>query len=56
MKQQPGIFECTRQSLLCWCLLCIEVGARMFEHLVSIGNQLKLFLKNTLVVLLDFQP
>jgi len=39
MQQQPpgqqlGIFECTRQSLLHRCWLCIEIGGRTFEHLL----------------------
>ena len=32
IRQQPGIFERTRQFLLCH-RLCIEVGGRTFEHL-----------------------
>ena len=33
IRQQPGIFKCTHQSLLhqCWCRLCIKMGGRMFE-------------------------
>jgi hypothetical protein len=42
-KQQPGIFECTCQYLLCWCLLCIEVSVHMLEHLVLIGHKLQPF-------------
>ena len=41
----PGIFECTHQSLLFWNWLCIKVSGCTFEHLVSIGNKLQLFLK-----------
>jgi glycerol-3-phosphate cytidylyltransferase-like family protein len=33
LRQQLGIFERTRQSLLRRCRLCIEVGGRTFEHL-----------------------
>jgi hypothetical protein len=35
IRQQPGIFELTCQSLLlrhCW--LCIEVSGCMFEHML----------------------
>jgi hypothetical protein len=32
IRQQPGIFGSTRQSLLCRCRLCIEVSGRKFEH------------------------
>ena len=46
IRQQLVISECTRQSLLRRHRhrhrLCIEVDARMFEHLVSIGNKLQL--------------
>jgi len=34
IRQQPGIFERPRQSLLRRCRLCIEVGGRTFENLV----------------------
>jgi hypothetical protein len=34
IRQKPGIFEHTRQSLLHRCQLCIEVGGRTFEHLL----------------------
>jgi hypothetical protein len=37
IRQQPGIFESTRQSLLRRCRLCIAVGGRggrTFEHLL----------------------
>ena len=34
IRQEPGIFERTRQSLLRHCWLCIEVGGRTFEHLL----------------------
>jgi hypothetical protein len=34
IRQQPGIFECTRQSLLLRRRLCIEVGGRTFERLL----------------------
>jgi hypothetical protein len=33
ITQKPGIFECSCQSLLCRCQLCIEVSGHMFEHL-----------------------
>jgi len=33
-QQQPGFFECTRQSLLLRCQLCIKVGGHTFEHLL----------------------
>jgi hypothetical protein len=40
-----------------WHQLCVDVGACMFEHLVSIINKLQLFIfHNTSAVLLDFQP
>ena len=32
IRQQTGILECTRQSVLRRCRLCIEVGVRTFEH------------------------
>jgi len=34
IRQQPGIFERPRQSLLRRCRLSIEVGGRTFEHLL----------------------
>jgi hypothetical protein len=34
IRQQPGIFECTRQSLLHCCRLCIEVDGHTFEHVL----------------------
>jgi len=34
IRQQASIFECTRQSLLHRCRLCIEVGGRTFEQLL----------------------
>ena len=34
IRQQPGIFEPTRQSLLRRRRLCIEVGGRTFEGLL----------------------
>ena len=34
IKQQPGVFERTRQSLLRRCRLCVEVDGRTFEHLL----------------------
>ena len=34
IRQQPGIFELTFQSLLRRRRLCIEVGVRTFEHLL----------------------
>jgi hypothetical protein len=46
-QQQPGIFECTHQSL---CQLCIEVGGLCLNICCTT------FLQNTSVVLLDFQP
>jgi hypothetical protein len=33
-RQKPGIFEQKPHSLLCCCQFCIEVGGRMFEHLL----------------------
>jgi len=45
-RQQPGILECTCQFLLRrgrrQRRMCIEVGARVSEHLVLIGNKLQL--------------
>jgi hypothetical protein len=32
IRQQSGIFECTRQSLLHCCLLCVKVGDHTSEH------------------------
>ena len=34
VMQKPGIFECTHQSLLRCCQLCIEVDGHMFEHVL----------------------
>ena len=34
IRQQPGIFDRTRQSMLLRRRLCIEVGGRTFEHLL----------------------
>jgi hypothetical protein len=34
VRQQPGIFECTRQSLLHCCQLCIEVDGHTLEHVL----------------------
>jgi hypothetical protein len=34
IRQKHGIFERTHQSLLRHCWLFIEVGGRMFEHLL----------------------
>jgi hypothetical protein len=57
IRQLPGIFECTRQSLRHrrrrW--RYIEEGGRTFEHPVSPGNKLQLSLQQISVVLLDFQ-
>jgi len=36
-RQQPGIFESTRQSLLCRCQLCIKVSGCTFEHCSKLG-------------------
>jgi hypothetical protein len=32
IRQQPGIFEHTHQSLLRCCLLCTEFNGHTFEH------------------------
>jgi hypothetical protein len=34
IRQQPGIFECTCQSLLHCCWLCIEFDGHTFEHVL----------------------
>ena len=34
-------FLSARHSLLCQCLMCIEVSGHMFEHLVTDGNKLQ---------------
>jgi hypothetical protein len=34
IRQQPGVFELTGQSLQRRSQLCIEVGGRTFEHLL----------------------
>jgi len=34
IRQQPGIFERTSQSVLRRCRLCFEVGGRTFEYLL----------------------
>jgi len=34
IRQQPGIFKCTRQSLQHRCRLCIEVGGHTLEQLL----------------------
>lgn len=34
IRQQPGIFESSRQSLLLRCRLFIEVGGCTFEHML----------------------
>jgi len=39
IKQQPGSFEGTRQSMLRRCRLFIEVGGLTFEHLFYIGTK-----------------
>jgi hypothetical protein len=54
-RQQPGIFERTRQSLLRRCRLSIEAGGRTFEHMLEICTKYNFF-QNTSVVLLDFKP
>jgi hypothetical protein len=36
IRQKPGIFERTRQSLLYRCRLFIEVGGLTFEHVLLI--------------------
>jgi hypothetical protein len=43
IRQQPGIFECVRQSLLRRLRLCIEVRDHTLENLVVIGNKLHLY-------------
>jgi hypothetical protein len=40
-SKQPGIFERTCHSLLCQCLMWIEVSGHTFEHLVTDGNKLQ---------------
>jgi hypothetical protein len=34
IRQKPGIFERTRQTLLRHCQFCIEVSDHTFEHLL----------------------
>jgi hypothetical protein len=53
IKQQPGIFECTCQSLLCRWLIQRLVAIRLNICLKLVQNT-NLF-QNTSVVLLDFQ-
>jgi hypothetical protein len=58
IRQQPDIFERTRQSVLRRCWLFIEVGGRRFDHLLEIGTNCFVFYffsQNTSVVFLDFQ-
>jgi hypothetical protein len=42
-QQQPGIFKHTFQSMMRRRLMCVEEGARTFEHIVPTGNKLRLF-------------
>ena len=43
IRQQPGIFECIRQSLLRRRRLYIEVRDHTFVNLVAVGNKLHLY-------------
>ena len=54
IKQQTGIFKCTRQTLQRCCRPCIEVGGRT----LNICSKLVLitFLQTTSMALLDVEP
>jgi hypothetical protein len=45
IRQQLGIFVCTRHSLLDCCRLCIEVSGRTFEELLEIGMKYNFFFR-----------
>jgi hypothetical protein len=55
IRQQPGIFECTHQSLLCH-LRCVSKSVAVHLNFCSKLVQTTTFLQSTSVVLLDFKP